>query len=212
MLPADTAWDTDKINAELEQLVEMKLAEVKRAAVEAAAQQAGVAVDDLPADQREAAEASCKLTLEEEDAARALHPVRRYAAGLTRFQLDTPDQGPNGPTTARAYLKADERPLIFELRRVPWRVRASIDGETDPRARWEAWIREGVAAVIGDPALAWRAKSPSDHLPDKVLDVLCESEGSYLNLIPVAAACMKFGDPLMQAELFRSGSGPSAGR
>lgn len=206
ILPTDSAWDSARIDAELEALVAAKLAEVKAAAVAAAAAQAGVSVEALAPELREAAEASCALTQAEENEARAKHPVARYHQGATRFQLDTPDQGPDGPTCARAYLRPDGAPVMFELRRVPWRVRASIEAEPDRVARWEAWCREGIAAVMGDASLAWRAKAPGEQLPARVIDALCESPGSYLNLIPLAAAVMKYSEPLRPDEVFPSAS------
>lgn len=198
IFPLDSAWDSPRVDAELEQLVAMKLAEVKRDAVQAAAREAGVEVDALSPEQVAAAEASCRLTVDEEADARARHPVARYHAGATRYQLDAPDQGPNGPASARDYLRPDVVPLEIVLRRVPWRLRMSIENERDNRARWESWVREGVAAVRGDPDLAWSAKRPGEHLPDHVLDALCEAEGSYLNLIALAGACSRYSAPLRE--------------
>jgi len=200
ILPHDDAWDHQRLDAEAAELVALALDQAKTRAVEAAAQQAGVAPEDLTPEQREAAEQSVALTVEEQDAAKATHPVARYLAGETRYQLDAPDQGPRGPACARDYLKPDAEPLALELRRIPWRVKMSIDAEHEPRVRWEALVKEGVSGVRFGAEVKWRAKSPDDKIPADLLDMICEAEGDWLNLARIAGACANYSKPLTESE------------
>lgn len=200
ILPHDDAWDHARLDAEAAELVALALDQAKARAVETAAQQAGVVVEDLTPEQREAAEQSVALTVEEQEAAKATHPVARYRAGETRYQLDAPDQGPRGPACARDYLRPDAEFVALELRRIPWRVKMSIDAEREHRVRWEALVKEGVSGVRFGAEVKWRAKSSDDKIPDALLDQICESEGEWLNLAHIAGACSKYSAPLTESE------------
>ena len=197
IFPSDDAWDSPRVDAELEQLVAMKLADVKRDAVAAAARQAGVEVADLSPDQVAAAEARCVLTVEEEADARARHPVARYHAGATRYQLDAPDQGPNGPARAADYLRPGVDPTEFVLRRMNHARRAEVELERDLIRRLTRYVRAGVAAIRCGSATLWEAKDPADSMPPEWLDALADAEGgAVVNLINLAAACKNYSAPL----------------
>lgn len=197
IFPSDDAWDSPRVDAELEQLVALKLAEVKRDAVQAAAREAGVEVDALSPEQVAAAEASCRLTVDEEADARARHPVSRYHAGATRYQLDAPDQGPNGPARAADYLLPEVEPTSFVLRRMNYARRAEVELERDLIRRLSRYVRAGVAAIRCGSATLWEARDPADSLPPEWLDALADAEGgAAVNLINLAAACKNYSAPL----------------
>lgn len=197
ILAHDSAWDADRIDAECAELEALALADAKAAAADRYAADRGVDVRDLTPEQVAEVEGSVALTEEEREAARAVHPFRRYQRGETRFQLDAPDQGPRGPACAGDYLVGEA--ARFELRRIPWRERARIDAVTDYVERIERWVRAGLAGVeAGD--LRWRAKEPTDRVPDDVLEVIADASGSTLNLIALAGACKRFSESLTSAE------------
>lgn len=201
ILPHDDAWDQDRIEAERLQLLEMAQVEARKDALEVAARQAGCTVDELPADVRAAAEAVI-LTEDEKNTAAGQHPVSRYFRGETRHQLDAPDQGPNGPTCARAYLRPNIHPTMFEIQRIRGVDRARIELETDSVGRWIRYIRAGVRRVSCGPDTLWEHKRPGDELPDSILDALADATmgAGGFNLMVLAGACARFSAPLTESE------------
>lgn len=200
IFPNDDAWDSERIDAELEELAELALLQAKRAAVEVAARQVGVEPDDLTDDVRAKAEAVA-LTDGERDAARSTHAVLRYHRGESRFQLDAPDQGPRGPACAADYLRSGADATRFELRRVGFRDRARIELETDPIARWTRWVQAGVARITTGDRVEWAASGPADMLPEAWVEALADSAGSAaINLISLAGACSRYSQPITPAE------------
>lgn len=201
IFPHDDAWDSARIDAELDELAELVLAQARRSAVEAAARQVGVEPEDLDAELRAKAEASVMLSADEQDAARSTHPVLRYHRGESRFQLDAPDQGPRGPACAAGYLRSGADATRFDLRRVGWRERARIELERDPFARWARWVQAGVARVVTGDRVEWAAGDATDVLPEEWIAALADSDGgAALNLISLAGACSKFSQPITSAE------------
>ena len=210
IFPADEAWDHERIDSEVADLVAAKLAEVKAAAVEAAAREAGVEVDALSPEQREAAEA-CVLTLDEEREARLRHPVGRYHAGETRFDLTASDHGPNGPVASVLdYLKPDAVPTTFHLRRLTFRQRAELEaarfaevtrGGGDPIGRWLKAVRHGVAKIAEGDHVLWALPRPDAALPEEWIEILGDAVGGpAVNLITLAGAVEKYSAPLTDAE------------
>lgn len=198
--PFDPAWDMERIQAEKTELVDAALATAREEAVSKAAEQAGVSVDDLAPEIREAAELVV-LTEDEKKAASDAHPWSRYFAAATRFQLDAPDQSPRGPVVVRDYLRPDSTPTLVELRRIPARERVRIEIDTDPVNRWERYCKAGIARVTRGETVLWEMKAPTDRLPDEVLETLIDGPGSaYTNLIALAGACKRFSDPLTESE------------
>lgn len=200
ILPHDEAWDHPRLDEEAAELGTLALTQARVAAVEAAAQRLGVEVAALDPAAREAAEQAVVLSAEELDLARSTHPVARYLAGETRYQIDAPDQGPRGPACARDYLRPEVDPLGLELRRLDWRAKMRIDQEHDAPTRWEALVREGVSGVRVGAEVRWRAKSASEQLPVDLLDWICSAEGAHVNLIRIAGAVARYSAPITEAE------------
>lgn len=197
----DTAWDSERIGAELEALIAAKLEQIKRDAVEAAARGAGVDVADLSPEQRAAAEASCVLTEAEQADARARHPVMRYHAGATRYQPSAPDVGPRGPACAADYLRPGVDATEFVLRRINYARRAAVELERDLIHRLASYVRAGVSAIRCGGAVLWEARDPAETLPPDWLDALADADGgAAVNLIALAAACKKYSDPPREAD------------
>jgi hypothetical protein len=198
---SDDAWDHPRIEAEADELVEMKLAAVRREAVEAAARERGVSPDDLPADVRAEVEAGVVLTEAERADVLARHPVARFLRGESRFDLAAPDQGPRGPVASvREYLKPDAQPTEFVLRRIGHARRLEIDLERDTGRRFVRLVRAGVAAIRCGGAVLWEAKERGDSLPDEWLDALVDADGFSGQLIYLAGACKAYSAPLTDAE------------
>lgn len=211
IFPADEAWDHERIDSEVADLVAAKLSEVKAAAVEAAAREAGVGVEALTPEQREAAEASCVLTVDEEREARLRHPVGRYHAGETRFDLRASDHGPNGPVASVLdYLKPDAVPTTFHLRRLTFRQRAELDaarfaevtrGGGDPIGRWLKAVRHGVTKIAEGEHVLWELPRLDAALPDEWIEILGDAVGGpAVNLIMLAGAIEKYSAPVTSAE------------
>lgn len=197
----DDAWNRERIAAELGELVEMKRKAVQAAAVETMARGAGLEPDELTAEQRETAEGSVVLTVDEETDARERHPVARYLAGETRFDVAAPDVGPRGPVASvRDYLLPDGKPSEFVLRRMNYAQRIAIEIERDLIRRCALLVRAGVKEIREGGVVRWAAKSDEDVLPDEWLDVLTEAAGSASNLITLAGACKRYSAPLTEAE------------
>lgn len=211
IFPSDGAWDHERIDAEVAELVAAKLAEVKAAAVETAAREAGVEVDALPPEQREAVEASCVLTVDEEREARLRHPVGRYHAGETRYDLSASDHGPRGPVASVLdYLKPDAEPHRFHLRRLTFRQRAELEaarfaeatrGGGDPIGRWLKAVRHGVTKIEEGSRVLWELPRPDAALPEEWIEVLGDAVGGpAVNLITLAGAVEKYSAPPTDAE------------
>ncbi|HEY8378999.1 MAG TPA: hypothetical protein VIK91_21050, partial [Nannocystis sp.] len=195
------AWDRERIEAELAELEDLARERARREALGAAAVRLGVAVEDLPPAEREAAEDAAKLSADDLEAARATHPVRRYLAGETRYQLDALDQGPRGPACAQDYLRPGVEPTVFVLRRVPLRERALIEVDRDPFSRWVRWVKAGVTRIATGAEVLWEAKEPGDVLPDAWIEALGDAHGGpAVNLITLAGACSRYSGPLTEAE------------
>lgn len=207
ILAHDDAWDAQRLEAEFEEMVGLALTTKRGEAVAAAARQAGKGPDELTDDERRFAEESVVLTVDECEAAVVRHPLRRYLAGETRFDLQALDQGPRGQVRIVDYLKAGAEPTMFHLRRVGYADRVRLDPLVmkDPIARFAGWIRAGVERITCGADVLWAASSEAPELPEAWIERLTEADGgAALNLIAIAGACSKYSAPLSKAEVFRS--------
>lgn len=134
----DPAWDFERLAAERDAQVARALAERRDAAPEV---------------ERDAVE----LTPTERTAAVARAPVERYYAGATRYQPGAPDWAADGsPSTARAFLRAGEKPAEFGLRRLGFRAFQEIVETENPRARLIEACRLGLRSIKAD-GYTWKA-------------------------------------------------------
>ena len=215
--PLDDCWDFARIEAELEELEALVLAEVRRAAVQAAADQAGVLPDELAPESKAAAEAVV-LTQDEKQEARSRHPWARFLDGGSRFDLSAPDMGPRGPVSSvREYLKPDAKPTGFWLRRLSLALRAEIDVDREDVigrlrrgedvsparqvARWTKIVRYGVRKITAGDDVLWEASSPAETVPAEWLEQIGELEGgAALHLMQLTAAVERYNAPLSESE------------
>ncbi|MCY0985971.1 hypothetical protein OV203_02445 [Nannocystis sp. ILAH1] len=198
ILPHDRAWDFERIKTERARLAELALDRLKADTVDRLTIEHGRRLSD---EERIAVAASCKLTVEERDAAEARHPVPRYLDGDTRFDPQAVDQSPAGPTHALAYLLPGSEPTLFHLRRVGYLDRMRIEATSDPAARWAAWVKAGVEAIVCGADTLWRASEEERHLTDAWLESIASAEGgAFVNLIHIAGAVSKYSAPLKDDE------------
>jgi hypothetical protein len=173
----DDAWDSARIDREVEQAIENATAKVD-------------ADQEVNADQL-----------------RDRHPVMRYFHGLTRYQADAPDWDLQGKqVTAADYLRPDGRPYRFVLRRLTWQEYEQCMAAPSVRVAWGAFIRQGLTE-IQDPtgAASWKAAGPGDRLPDERLQAIFDSgRGLFAEL---GIAVQKLSGPLMAHEGKLYGSG-----
>lgn len=156
----DPAWDFERLAAERDAQVARALAEKQDAYT-------------YPADPEQAdlVRATLALSPAEQAAALARAPVERYYAGKTRLQPDAPDWAADGsPTTARAYLRAGEKPAEFGLRRLGFRAFQEIVETENPRARLIEACRLGLRSITAD-GYRWRAAG-DEPAGDEQIEVL----------------------------------------
>lgn len=128
------------------------------------------------------------------------HPVMRYLAGKTRFDLQAFDQGPHGQVRAADYLRDDERPTYFVLRRVGYRERLAIGIERNPVTQWTRWVQAGVARIVEGERVLWAAEA-QEAMPEAMLEAIADAAGGpRVNLITLAGACARYSAPLDDAE------------
>lgn len=215
--PIDDAWDFARVEAELEELEALALAEVRRAAVQAAAEPAGVSPDELAPEAKAAAEVAA-LKQDEKQEARSRHPWARFPSGHSRFDLSAPDMGPRGPVSSvREYLKPDAKPTGFWLRRLSLALRAEIDldredvigrlrrGEdVSPAcqvARWTKIVRYGVRKITSGDDVLWEARDAAETVPAEWLEQIGDLEGgAAMHLMQLAAAVEQYNAPLSESE------------
>lgn len=191
--PSDPAWDHPRCKDELDAL-KAKGAEAGRAAYLAHVGKAEDALTDVEqAELAEAIEAHARV-----EAGR--HPVLRYVAGLSRYQLDAADWTPEGqPCTAREYLRADATPSTFLLVRPNRRRIRQVEAIDDTWERREAWIRAVVRRIEGPAGvMTWTPASDADDVPEAVLEAM--SSWSPALIRQVADACANYCAPLRDHE------------
>lgn len=209
ILPVDPAWDHERIAAELDECVALRLADERRKAVADAAAAAGVEPADLDPEARAVAERGVSLTAAEEEDARARHPWRRYVSGgASRFDLGAPDMGPRGSVSSvREYLRPDSAPAMIHLRRLTMvqRIEADLLGYG---ARVLYLVRRGVARITEGDAVLWQASGPDDLLPEEWVERLAYvvTVDAINRALPattlgaVAEAVRLYSEPLTDAE------------
>lgn len=120
------------------------------------------------------------------------HPVMRYLAGLTRYDLDA--EG------VRSYLKPGETPAVFVLRRLKLQEHTDCLDIAAPNARMVRAAQLGVVRVEGAMLC--------DKFGREELEQLHEMNPNLP--IDLGIAVMNYGRPPSDAEGKRSGSGGSA--
>ena len=178
----DPAWDFERLAAERDAQVARALAEKQDAYT-------------YPADPEQAAlvRASLALSPAEQATALARAPVERYYAGKTRFQPGAPDWAADGsPSTARAYLKAGEKPAEFGLRRLGFRAFQEVVEIENPRARLIEACRLGLRSIKAD-GYTWKA--PGDEpAGDEQLEALHGASPALVT--EIGSAVMLLSRPL----------------
>lgn len=174
----DPAWDFERLMAERDAQVARALAEKQDAYT-------------YPADPEKAAlvRESLALSPAEQSAAVARAPVERYYAGKTRLQPEAPDWAADGsPTTARAFLKAGEKPAEFGLRRLGFRAYQEIVEIENPRARLIEACRLGLRSIKAD-GYSWRATG-DEPAGDEQIEVLHNASPALVTEIGVAVSML----------------------
>lgn len=167
----DPAWDFERIAAEREAWNARALAEKQDAYT-------------YP-EQAALVRATLALSPAEQAAALARAPVERYYAGKTRLQPDAPDWAADGsPTTARAFLKAGEKPAEFGLRRLGFRAFQEIVETENPRARLIEACRLGLRSITAD-GYRWRAAG-DEPAGDEQIEVLHNASPALVTEIGTA--------------------------
>lgn len=77
------------------------------------------------------------------------HPVEKYYTGESRYDIDAEYQAPDGPKTARSYLKGT--PTEFELRPLEMREFYEVRGllALGPSNAWKAGLRALEHGLVG---------------------------------------------------------------
>lgn len=174
----DPAWDFERLTAERDAQVARALAEKQDA-------------HPYPDDAERAAliRASLALSPAEQAVAVARAPVERYYAGKTRLQPDAPDWAADGsPTTARAFLKAGEKPAEFGLRRLGFRAYQEIVEIENPRARLIEACRLGLRSIKAD-GYSWRPSS-DEPAGDEQIEVLHNASPALVTEIGAAVSML----------------------
>ena len=178
----DPAWDFERLAAERDAQVARALAEKQDAYT-------------YPADPEQAAlvRATLALSPAEQSAAVARAPVERYYAGKSRFQLDAPDWAADGsPSTARAFLKAGEKPAEFGLRRLGFRAHQEVAEIENARGRLLEACRLGLRSIKAE-GYTWKA--PGDEpAGDEQLEALHAANPWLLD--EIGASVLMLGRPL----------------
>lgn len=119
------------------------------------------------------------------------HPVMRYLAGLTRYDLDA--EG------VRGYLKPGEMPVVFVLRRLKLQEHTDVLDITAPNARMVRAAQLGVVRVEGAMLCDKFGREDLEQLHDMNPNLPLD----------LGIAVMNYGRPPSDVEGKRSGSGDS---
>lgn len=177
----DDCWDNDRIHREREFILSKKLLELQEKAL--ATYAANLDGRELTEEEIATVKASVVLTEEEELEARRTHPVTRYFAGETRFQLDAADWDHEGkPVTARDYLKGI--PTEFHIRRIPWAKFRDIESISQWHKRAEELVRTGLKAIRSE-GFEWRIERDTDRVPDEIMGVLHDANHSLITWLAI---------------------------
>lgn len=187
-------WDNPRIDREKEAFVSKALKELQEKALATYAEKQGGR--ELTEAEIEEVRASVVMTEEEKLEAISLHPIHRYYAGKTRFQLDAPDWDHEGkPVTARDYLKGI--PTEFHIRRIPWGKFRDISAISQAHKRWEEMVRTGLKAIKSE-GFEWRLEKDTDRVPDEIMQVLHDADHALITWLGIGIA--SYNRPLDDAE------------
>jgi len=192
----DSAWDDDVYRADMDAL----LAAALKAKQDTAEQWYRTKNPDATAEQIADVRGLCALSDEEAHKARGLHPVVRYARGLTRFQPSAQDHAPDGsPCTVRdRYLKPGA--TEFTIRRLKADAYHLADAIENTGLRLTAFARAGLRAVASTD-YNWTAEDSETRAPDTVINTLHEADPALL--LEIGQAVISLCRPLDEAETFR---------
>ena len=177
-------WDQARIELEKEALISRKLQELQEKALSAYASK--LDGRELTDEEVQTVKASILMTEEEKLDAIGSHPVSRYYAGKTRFQLDASDWDHEGkPITARDYLTG--QPTEFHIRRIPWGKFRDISAISQAHKRWEEMVRCGLKAITSTD-YSWRIERDTDRVPDEIMQVLHDADHTLITWLGVGIA------------------------
>lgn len=187
-------WDNPRIDREKEALVLKALKELQEKALATYASK--LDGRELTEDEVSEVKASVAMTEEEKLEAISLHPIHRYYAGKTRFQLDAADWDHEGrPVTARDYLTG--HPTEFHVRRIPWAKFRDISAINQVHKRWEEMVRVGLKAIVSMD-YNWRIERDTDRVPDEIMQVLHDADHALITWLGIGIA--SYNRPLDDAE------------
>lgn len=190
--PLDPAWDHARCDAEIAAL---------RTAGGDAGRAAYLARIGKPAPETEAEQMELAEAVEAGAREHATgHPLLRYLAGLSRFQLGAHDWTPEGKScTAQDYLRPDATPCRFTLVRPGRKRLRAVEAVTDTWERREAWVRAVVRRIEGpEGTLAWSPASDADEVPEPIFEAIAAWSPALLR--QVADACAAYCAPLREHE------------
>ena len=192
----DPAWNEEVYRADMEIFLARALKQKQDTAEQGYRAKNPAATDEQIASVR----GLCALSPEESHAAQGLHPVNRYARGVTRYQPNCDDWDAEGkPCTVRSrYLK--EGATEFTIRRLESPAYYAADEITNTGERLKAFARSGLRAVAS-PDFNWTALDTDTRAPDHVIEALFNCDPALPLEIGQAVISMCRG--LDDAETFR---------
>ena len=192
----DPAWNDEVYRADMEIFLARALKQKQDTAEQWYRAKNPAATDEQIASVR----GLCALSPEESHAAQGLHPVNRYARGVTRYQPNCDDWDAEGkPCTVRSrYLK--EGATEFTLRRLPYAEYQAADAIENAGHRLTAFARAGLRAVKS-AEFNWTAEDTDTRAPAHVIQALHDADVSLP--LDIGMAVIAFCRPPSDAETFR---------
>lgn len=173
----DSAWDHDRVTAERDTRIAEALASKRKA------------LGDVTEEER----AAVVLTDVERRIAVARSPVERYYAGRTRYQFGADDWTADAkPCTVRDFMRPNERPAEFGLRRLGHRAFQEVQEVNHPRARLIEAARLGLRSITAE-GYTWQARG-EETAGDEQLEALHAARPSLLE--EIGAAVLALSRPL----------------
>lgn len=185
----DPAWDRERIERECAVMELAALAEMRAAAVEK------YKAAHPEATEAEIAEVSDSVAMTLEERAEAIkdHPVLRYQAGATRFQLDAPDTDHEGkPVTVRDYLNG--KPTEFSIRKLSYQEYHRC---LEANSHLLEFMRRGLREIRSE-GYDWAQPKGEDRVPEEIVQAL--HEVNPVLFIEIGAAVFALNQPLTESE------------
>ena len=139
------------------------------------------------------------LAMAEQDIATAAHPINRYYAGETRYDLQATDELLGQAVAAAAYFDPGKEPERFILRRLDWEQWHRVLGLLEQGQLGQGQLlaaRYGVAEVQNSHIKL--AGAAAGMLTHEDMQGLCDADPG----LPIALgfACWRYSRPLTDAE------------